>query len=155
MEKHQLALADAQKAITLQPDLFEAHYLTGVILSRKTAPNVPDQSEKALDAFISASEINERNPDLWLRYFCFMGENYDIHKAKLSMLRAVELSPESKLYLRRLTVLQEKELDQASQQNSVEITEDLRKTLLHMLNCSRITVGYRRTMEIGPGPRMN
>ncbi|SUZ77596.1 uncharacterized protein METZ01_LOCUS30450, partial [marine metagenome] len=33
MEKHQLALADAQKAITLQPDLFEAHYLTGVILS--------------------------------------------------------------------------------------------------------------------------
>jgi len=36
MEKQQLALADAQKAITLQADLFEAHYLTGVILSRKT-----------------------------------------------------------------------------------------------------------------------
>ena len=28
MEKQQLALADTQKAITLQPDLFEAHYLT-------------------------------------------------------------------------------------------------------------------------------
>ena len=133
MEKHQLALADAQKAITLQPDLFEAHYLTGVILSRKTDPNVTDQSEKALDSFISASEINARNPDLWLHISVLWERIDDIHKAKLSMLRAVELSPESKLYLRRLTVLQEKELDQASQQNSVEITEDLRKTLLHML----------------------
>ena len=133
MEKQQLALADAQKAITLQPDLFEAHYLTGVILSRKTTPNLPDQSEKALDAFISASEINERNPDLWLRISVLWERIDDIHKAKLSMLRAVELSPESKLYLQRLTVLQEKELNQASQQNSLEITEDLRKTLLHML----------------------
>jgi len=133
MEKQQLALADAQKAITLQADLFEAHYLTGVILSRKTTPNLPDQSEKALDAFISASEINERNPDLWLRISVLWERIDDIHKAKLSMLRAVELSPESKLYLRRLTVLQEKELNQASQQNSLEITEDLRKTLLHML----------------------
>ena len=133
MEKQQLALADTQKAITLQPDLFEAHYLNGVILSRESPSDEPGQSEKALDSFISASEINERNPDLWLRISALWERLADIHKAKLAMLRAVELSPESKLYLRRLTVLQEKELNQASQENSVEIADELQQTILHML----------------------
>mgnify|MGYP006118979977 FL=1 len=133
MEKQQLALADTQKAITLQPDLFEAHYLNGVILSRETPSNEPGQAEKALDSFIRASEINERNPNLWLRISALWERLADIHKAKLAMLRAVELSPESKLYLRSLTVLQEKELNQASQENSVEIADELRQTILHML----------------------
>jgi len=133
MEKQQLALADVKKALTLQSDLFEAHYLNGVILSHKNDLNVSDQAEKALDAFIRASEINDRNPDLWLRISALWERLDDTHKAKMAVLRAVELSPESKLYLRRLTVLQEKELDLASQENAVEIAEDLRQTLLHML----------------------
>ena len=133
MEKHQLAFEDAQQAITLQPNLFEAHYLSGVILSQETKTDEPDKSEKALEAFISASEINGRNPDLWFRISILWERREDIHKAKLAMLRAVELSPESKLYLRRLTVLQEKELNQASLENSVEIANELRQTIKHML----------------------
>ena len=133
MEKQQLALADAQKALTLKPDLFEAHYLVGVILGDKSALKFPEQSEEALDAYIEASKINDRNPDLWLRISSLWEKRGDTHKAKIAMLRAVELSPESKLYLRRLSVLQEKELDGSSQKNSTEIAEELQQTLLHML----------------------
>ena len=133
MKKKQLALADALKVITLQPDLFEAHFLIGVIYSMETGPNVLDQSEKALDSFIRASEINDQNPDLWFRISALWERRKNVHKAKLAMLRAVELSPESKLYLRQLVFLQEKELDQASHGKTLKIQEDLRQTLLHML----------------------
>ena len=133
MEKPESALNDIQKALALMPDLFEALFFKGVILDRKTAPNLPDHSEQALAAFIAASEIDNRNPELWLRISALWERRADMNKAKLAMLRAVELSPESKLYLRRFTVLQEKELDHASQENSVKISEALRQTLLHML----------------------
>ena len=73
------------------------------------------------------------NPDVWLRISDLWQRKGESNKAKLAMFRAVELSPESKLYLRRYAVLQEKELDEAVQQNSAEISESLRKTLKHML----------------------
>ena len=38
IKNHELALEDARKARTLNSDLFEAHYLIGVILGRKTDP---------------------------------------------------------------------------------------------------------------------
>ena len=133
LEKQQLALNDARKALSLNPDLFEALYLIGVILDQRTASNVPYQSEQALDALIAASKINGQNPDLWLRISTLWERRGEIHQARLAMLRAVELSPESKLYLRRYADLQEKELDLTSQRYSDEISESLRQTLQHML----------------------
>jgi len=133
LEKQQLALNDARKALSLKPDLFEALYLIGVILDQRTASNVPDQSEQALDALIAASEINGRNSDLWLRISTLWERRGETHQARLAMLRAVELSPESKLYLRRYADLQEKELDLTSQKYSDEISESLHQTLKHML----------------------
>ena len=133
MKKHQFALVDAKKALVLNPNLFEAHYLVGVILGRDTLPEEPAQLKKALDAFISASKINVRNPDLWLRISVLWEKLDDTHKAKLAMLKAVELSPESSLYLRRLIILQEKELDEVSLENTVLIAGELEQTLSHML----------------------
>jgi len=40
VKKHQPSLVDARKALALNPNLFEAHYLIGVILDRKRASNV-------------------------------------------------------------------------------------------------------------------
>ena len=133
IRNHQLALEDARKARSLNPDLFEAHYLIGVILGRKTDPEDTEMADRALEALISASQINSTNPDVWLRISDLWQRKGESKKAKLAMFRAVELSPESKIYLRRYTVLQEKELDEAVQPNSAEISESLRKTLKHML----------------------
>ena len=133
LEKQQLALNDARKALSLKPNLFEALYLIGVILDRRTASNVPDQSEQALEALIAASKINGQNPDLWLRISTLWERRGETHQARMAMLRAVELSPESKLYLRRYADLQEKELDLTSQKYSNEISESLHQTLQHML----------------------
>jgi len=133
IKNHELALEDARKARSLNPDLFESHYLIGVILGRKTNPEDPEMIGLALEALISASQINNMNPDVWLRISDLWQRKGELKKAKLAMLRAVELSPESKPYLRRYTVLQEKELDEAVKQNSAEISDSLRKTLKHML----------------------
>ena len=133
MKKHQPSLVDARKALALNPNLFEAHYLIGVILDRKTASNVPGLTEQALDAFIAASLINDQNPGLWLRISTLWDRLGDTHQARLAMLRSVELAPESKIYLRRFVILQEKELDKASLKNSVVVEESLQRTLLHML----------------------
>ena len=67
MKKHQPSLVDARKALALNPNLFEAHYLIGVILDRKKVSNVQGMTEQALDAFIAASRINDQNPGRWLR----------------------------------------------------------------------------------------
>ena len=133
LEKQQLALNDARKALYLKTNLFEALYLIGVILDQKTVSNVPNQSEQALEALISASKINGTNPDLWLRISTLWERRGEIRQAKLAMLRAVEISPETKLFLRRYVVLQEKELDQTIQKFSTEIEESLHRTLHHML----------------------
>lgn len=133
INNQQLALDDARKALILNADLFEAYYLIGVILGRKTAPDDPEKSEQALEALITASQINSMNPDIWLRISDLWERQGEPEKAIQAMLRAVELSPESKLYLRRYTVMQEKELDQPTRNNSDEIAESLHKTLKHML----------------------
>ncbi len=133
IDNQQLALDDAGKALSLNADLFEAHYLIGVILGRKTVPDDPEKSEQALEALITASQINSMNPDIWLRISDLWERQREPEKALQAMLRAVELAPESKLYLRRYTVMQEKELDQATQNNSEIIAESLHKTLKHML----------------------
>ena len=41
MKKHQYSLVDVRKALALNTNLFEAHYLIGVILDWNTASNVP------------------------------------------------------------------------------------------------------------------
>ena len=128
-----LHLKMPKKARSLNPDLFEAHYLIGVILGRKTDPEDPEMLDRSLEALISASQINSMNPDVWLRISDLWQRKGELKKAKLAMYRTVELSPESKLYLRRYTVLQEKELNEGVLQNSAEISESLRKTLKHML----------------------
>ena len=133
IKNHELALEYARKAQSLNQDLFEAHYLIGLILGRKTDTEDPEMLDRALEALISASEINSTNPDLWLRISDLWQRKGDSKKARLAMYRAVELSPESKLFLRRYTVLQEKELDEAVQQNSAKISESLGKTMKHML----------------------
>ncbi len=118
----------------MKPDLLKLFYLIGVILDRKTASNVPDQSEQALDALIAASKINGRNPDLWLRISTLWGKRRgETHQARLAMLRAVELSPESKLLPSPLCGFAGKELDLTSQKYSDEISESLHQTLQHML----------------------
>ena len=101
LEKQQLALNDARKALSLKPDLFEALYLIGVILDQRSPSNVPDQSEQALNALIAASEINGRNPNLWVRISTLWEKRGETHQARLAMLQAVEISPTTKLYLRR------------------------------------------------------
>jgi len=133
MKKHESGLNDARKALSLNPDLFEAHFLIGVIFDSKTDSNFPRKSENALDAFIAASLINDQNPGLWLRISTLWDRLGDIHKAILAILRSVELAPESKLYLRHYVILQERALDKASLKNSAEFGKSLQLTLLHML----------------------
>ena len=133
IKNHELALKDARKALSLNSDLFESHYLIGVILGRKTDTEDPEMIDQALESLISASQINSMNPDVWLRISDLWQRKGESKKAKQAMLQAVELSPESKLYLRRYTILHEKELDEAVQQNSEGISDSLRNTLKHML----------------------
>ncbi len=133
IKNHELALEDAEKAKNLNSNLFEAHYLIGIILGRKTDPEDPKILDRALESLISATKINNTNPDIWLRISDLWQRKDELNKAKLAMLRAVELSPESKLFLQRYTVLQEKELDGNVKQNSSEISDSLSKTLNHML----------------------
>ena len=127
------ALEDAKKAKSINQYLFEAHYLIGVILGRKTDPEDSKLVDEALEALILASQINSANPDVWLRISDLWQRKGESKKARLAILRAVELSPESKIYLRRYTILLEKELDESAQQNSLEIYNSLHKTLQHML----------------------
>ena len=133
INSYEHALEDAKKSLSLNSDLFEAHYLIGIILGRKTDPENPEFLDRALEALISASQINSTNSDLWMRISDLWQRKGESNKARLAMLRAVELSPESKLYLRRYAILQEKELDETVRQNSAEISESLHKTLKHML----------------------
>ena len=66
IKNHELALEDARKARSLNPNLFETHYLIGVILGRKTDLEDQEMIDRALEALISASQINSINPDLSL-----------------------------------------------------------------------------------------
>jgi len=133
MGEKNLALVDTQKALKLSPNFFEALYLAGVILSYDTEKISEEQSDQALEYFIRASQINDKNPDLWLRISTLWESRNNINMAKIAMRKTLDLSPESKLYLRRFVVLQEKELDEANQENSFQIAQSLQKTLLHML----------------------
>ena len=133
IKSHELALEDVRKSLILNPDKFEAHYLLGVILGRKTDPENPEMVDQALEALISASQINSTNSDVWMRISDLWQRKGESIKARMAMFRAVELSPESKLYLRSYAVLLEKELDESVRQNSVKISELLSKTLKHML----------------------
>ncbi|MBC8258199.1 MAG: tetratricopeptide repeat protein [SAR324 cluster bacterium] len=133
LKKQQLALVDTRKALELNQNLFEAHYLLGVILSQQLISNEADYLEQALDAFIAASRINDQNPDLWLRISTLWESRGELHQAQLAMLRAVELEPEVKLYLRRYAVLLEKELDEANQSDTIAAAKSLQKTLQHTL----------------------
>ncbi len=133
-DKKDLALADAKKALKIKPDSYDALYLIGLILSNTSDKNSPSKIDKALNILISASEINANNHDLWLRISVLWERKNNIHMAKLAMLKALEISPESQRYLRRLTLLLEKGIDGSVSENSIKISKYLRETLLHMLN---------------------
>ena len=133
INSYEHALEDAKKSLSLNSDLFEARYLIGIILGRKTDPENPEFLDQALEALISASQINSTNSDLLMRISDLWQRKGESNKARLAMFRAVELSPESNFYLRRYTVLLEKDLDETVRQNSAEISESLHKTLKHML----------------------
>jgi len=133
MNKKNLALADARMALKINPDSFEALYLIGIILSHKSDQNTPEKIDKALEILFLASEINSNNPDLWLRISTLWEKKKNIRMARIAMIRAVELSPESETYLRRLTLLLEKELNEKVSDNYNNISKSLRNTLLHIL----------------------
>ena len=133
MAKTNLALADARTALKIKPDSFEAHYLIGIILSHTSDQNTPEKIDEALEMLFLASEINSNNPDLWLRISALWEMKKNIRMSKLAMIKAVELSPGSEPYLRRLTLLIEKELDETTSENYFKLSEYLRETLLHML----------------------
>ena len=133
IEKKALALADARKSLKIKPDSFDALYLIGVILSNDSNSISKEQLNKALQMLISASEINSNNPELWLRISALWEKKNNIHMAKIAMIKAVEISPESEIYLRRLTIILEKEMDEADNENLSKISRTLKITLLHML----------------------
>jgi len=133
MDKKKLALADARKALKINPDSFEALYLIGIILSHNSDKNYPEKLDKALEKLFLASEINSNNPDIWLRISTLWERKKNIRMARIAMIRAVEISPESETYLRRLTLLLEKELDEKVSENYINISKSLRDTLLHIL----------------------
>ena len=60
-------------------------------------------------------------------------KNKNTKMAKMAMIKAVEISPESEPFLRRLVVLLEKELDETIEKNTFKVAKTLRQTLLHML----------------------
>ena len=133
IKKNELAIEDARKAQSLNQNLFEAHYLIGVILGQKTYSADPEKIDRALEALIYASQINSTNPDVWFRISELWLRKGESKKARLAMYRAVKLSPESKLYLRSYSVLLEKELDENEQLFSTDISKSLGKALKHML----------------------
>ena len=131
--KKYLALTDARKALKIKPDSFDALYLIGLILSQNLDKNSAEKNDKALETLILASEINDKDSDIWFRISALWENKKNIHLAKKAMLKAIEISPESESYLKRLTLLLEKELDETSSENSFNISETLRKTLVHMV----------------------
>ena len=133
MGKKYLALADARKALKINENSFDALFLIGVILSQKLDGNYENKFDDALKMLIAASEINDDDPDLWLRISLLWESKKNFHMAKLAMIKAVKLSPESEPFLQRLTLLFEKELAISLNENPSKISGSLKETLLHML----------------------
>ncbi len=123
MERTEPALAEVKKALGLDPDLFEAHYLAGIIHSRRK------EHEKAVDAFISASRIQEDHPELWSRIAAMWEKLGEPRKARAAIRKALDHDPESFLFLQQYATLLESALDEDDPETIAELRAAIRQLL--------------------------
>ena len=74
IKNHELALEDAIKARSLNPDLFESHYLIGVILGRKTDPEDQEMIDRALEASYFCKSNQQHESGCMAAHFRFMAK---------------------------------------------------------------------------------